>query len=181
MKSELKSRIQVFLVLMLVLAGGRVAYIFHERHAAAPTRKAEDEGRALTSDEYVVPKKFYAHDLASAKALVGKPVWVKQGYGNLVYPIKNSAPDLTRGAATLFPLERLEIKDVVLRSAPASWSAPVGESELVAICRRPDSTLVAAPIGSARNGDFHLQANDLFYTTDPRELHVHTVKTQLSP
>src|SRR5207302_447195 len=78
-----------------------------------------------------------------------------------------------RGTATLFPLERLEIKDVVLRPAPASWSAPVGESELVAICRRPDSTLVAVPIGSARNGDFHLQVNDVFYIQDPHELYGH--------
>ena len=58
MKPEIKSRIQIFLIVMLVLAGARVAYIFHERHAAAPPRKAEDEGRSLTSDEYVVAKKF---------------------------------------------------------------------------------------------------------------------------
>jgi|tagenome__1003787_1003787.scaffolds.fasta_scaffold20910632_1 hypothetical protein len=173
MTPELKSRIQIFLVVLLVLAAGRVAYIFHERNSAANTRKAEDESRALTSDEYVVPKKFYAHDLASAKALVGKPVWVKQGYGNLVYPVPNSAPDLNRGTASLLPLERLQVKDVTLRSAPASWNAPSGESELLAICARPQGSSVAVPIGSARNGEFHLQVNDIFYIQDPHQLYAH--------
>src|SRR3954452_14152234 len=133
MTPELKSRIQIFLVVLLVLAAGRVAYIFHERNSAANTRKAEDESRALTSDEYVVPKKFYAHDLASAKALVGKPVWVKQGYGSFVYPVKDSAPDLSHGTASLLPLERLELKDVVLRPAPPSCKTPSGESQFLAI------------------------------------------------
>jgi hypothetical protein len=173
MKPELKSRIQVFLVLMLVLAGGRVAYIFHERHGAAPTRKAEDEGRSLTSDEYVVPKKFYAHDLASAKALVGKPVWVKQGYGNVVYPVQNGTPNLSRGGALLLPLEHLEIKDVVLHPSPASWNRPAGESELLAICARPDRSSIAVPIGFARDADFHLSVNDIFYVQDPHRLYAH--------
>src|SRR3954468_16315131 len=111
MTPELKSRVQISLVILLLLAGARVAYVFHERSASAPPHKPEDEGRALTSDEYVVAKRFYAHDLASARALVGKPVWVKQGYGSFVYPIKNGTADLSRGSASLLPLERLEIKD----------------------------------------------------------------------
>ena len=86
----------------------------------------------------MVAKKFYAHDLASAKALVGKPVWVKQGYGNVVYPVQNGTANLSRGRASLLPLERLEIKDVVLRPPPASWNRPAGESELLAIDRKSD-------------------------------------------
>src|SRR3954463_6608218 len=115
MSPELKSRLQIFMVVLFVLAAARVAYIFHERNFAASVCKVDDGSRALTSDEYVVPKKFYAHDLASAKALVGKPVWVKQGYGSFVYPVKDSAPDLSHGTASLLPLERLEVRDVVLR------------------------------------------------------------------
>jgi len=173
MTPELKSRIQISLVILLVLAATRVAYIFHERSAAGSVRKVDDGSRGLTSDEYVVAKKFYAHDLASAKALIGKPVWVKQGYGNLVYPVKSGAPDLNRGTASLFPLERLEVKDIVLRAPPASWKAAAGESELLAICSRPNGGSIVVPVGSSRNGDFHFNVNEVFYIQDPRQLYSH--------
>jgi hypothetical protein len=173
MSPELKSRLQIFMVVLFVLAAARVAYIFHERNSAATIRKVDDGSRALTSDEYVVPKKFYAHDLPSAKALVGKPVWVKQGYGSFVYPVTNGAPDLSHGTASLLPLERLEVKDVVLRVAPPSWKAPSGESQLLAICARPNGALVAVPVGTSRNGNFHVAVSDAFYIQDPHQLYSH--------
>jgi len=173
MTAELKSRIQISLFVLLLLAAGRVAYIFHERHVSAPARRVEGESRTLTSDEYVVPKKFYAHDLPSAKGLEGDYVWVKQGYGNLVYPVRNGSPDLINGKPTLLPLEPLQIKDVVLRPAPPSWKAPAGESELLAVCARRDGTAVAVPIGSGRNGDFRLTVNDVVYIQDPHQLYAH--------
>src|SRR3954468_17145929 len=139
MSPELKSRLQIFMVVLFVLAAARVAYIFHERNSSATIRKVDDGSRALTSDEYVVAKKFYAHDLASAKALVGKPVWVKQGYGNLVYPVRNGIPDLNHGGtASLLPIEKLRTVDVVRQPRPAVWKAPAGESELIAIAERGD-------------------------------------------
>jgi hypothetical protein len=173
MTPELKSRLQMSLAILLVLATVRVAYILHERNSAVSTRHVEDGSRALTADEYVVAKKFYAHDLASAKALAGKTVWVKQGYGNLVYPVQGGLADLTRGKASLLPLERLQVKDVVLRPAPSSWKVPAAESELLAICVRPEGSSVAVPIGSARAGDFDLDFNDVFYIQDPHQLYHH--------
>ena len=173
MNPEIRSRIQIVLVGALLLAAIRIGYIFHERNEAGVARKPENESRSLAEDEYVVPKKFYAHDLASAKALVGKPVWVKQGYGNLVYPMRGGAPDLNEGKAFLLPLERLEVKDIVQRPAPPSWKAPAGESELLAICQRADSSRIAIPIGTSRSGDFHLSVNDFFYIQDPHQLYAH--------
>src|SRR3954466_4986134 len=130
MSPELKQRIQISLVVLLLLASARVAYIFHERHAAATARHREDGSRALTSDEYVYPKKFYAYDLASAKALVGKSVWVKQGYGNLVYSVANGRAELSQGKALLKPIEQLRVTDVIRQSPPAAWKALQGESDL---------------------------------------------------
>jgi len=173
MTPEIKSRIQIVLVGALLLAAIRIGYIFHERNEAAVARKSENESRSLTEDEYVVPKKFYAHDLASAKTLVGKSVWVKQGYGNLVYPLQGSVPELNQGKASLLPLERLEVQNVLQRPAPASWRAPSGESELLAICRRADSSSVAVPIGNSHGDDLHLAVNEVFYIQDPHQLYAH--------
>jgi hypothetical protein len=176
MTPELKSRIQISLVILLLLAGARVAYIFHERSASAPSHKAEDEGRALTPDEYVVPRKVYAHDLPSAKGLEGNDVWVKQGYGNIVYPVVNNLYSLDRGAALLNPIEKLSIRKVVFNDPPRSWGAPAGEQELMAICQRVDGSqsLVAVRIGSLpTNGHLSLIANDVFYFQDPHQLYRH--------
>src|SRR5947207_4280162 len=128
MSPQIKQRIQISLIVLLLLATVRVAYIFHERKSAAMAPHRDDGSRALTSDEYVYPKKFYAYDLASAKALVGKPVWIKQGYGNLVYPVTNGRADLSGGKASLLPIEQIKITDVARQSPPAAWGAPRGQS-----------------------------------------------------
>src|SRR3954465_13310726 len=132
MSPEIRHRIQISMVVLLLLATARVAYIFHERRSGTTERPQNDGSRALTSDEYVFPKKFYAYDLASAKALVGKPVWVKQGYGNLVYPVTNGIVNLAAGKASLRPIEQLKIAAVTGQKSPVSWNAH-GETELLAI------------------------------------------------
>src|SRR3954447_5052371 len=163
MSPELKQRIQISMVVLLLLATARVVYIFHERQSAATAKHVDDGSRALTSDEYVYPKKFYAYDLASAKALVGKSVWIKQGYGNLVYPVANGHADLSQGKPALMPLEQLTISDVIRQSAPAAWGRR-GESELLAIAERRDSSKLGLPIGAfASDGSLKLIADDLFY------------------
>ena len=174
MSPEFRQRMQISLVVLLLLATARVAYIFYERKAASTARYRDDGSRALTSDEYVYPKKFYAYDLASAKALVGKSVWVKQGYGNLVYPAASSAADLSRGKASLFPIEKLKVSGVVRQAPPSNWSAPRGETELLAIAERGDSSKVAVPIGAfSADGTLKLIASDVFYIEDPHQLYQH--------
>jgi hypothetical protein len=174
MTPEIKQRIQISLIVLLLLATARVAFIFHERKSAATARNQDDGSRALTGDEYVYPKKFYAYDLASAKALTGKSVWVKQGYGNLVYLVINGHVDLTRGKPSLLPIEQLKIADLVRRSPSQNWKAAPGESELLAIAERGDHSRVAVPIGTlSADGTMKLVANDVFYIQDPHQLYQH--------
>src|SRR4051812_27333787 len=164
MSPELKQRIQISMVVLLLLATARVVYIFHERQSAATVKHHDDGSRALTSDEYVYPKKFYAYDLASAKALIGKSVWVKQGYGNLVYPATNGRADLTRGKSLLLPIEQLKVIDVVRQVPPGSWKAPAAETELLAVTERNDGSKLAVPIGAfAGDGSLKLIVNEVFY------------------
>src|SRR5256885_5907411 len=148
MSPEIRRRIQISLVVLLLLATARVAYIFHERRSGTTARPQNDGSRALTSDEYVYPKKFYAYDLTSAKALVGKPVWIKQGYGNLVYPVANDHANLAQGKPLLLPIETLKVTDVIRQSPPATWGASRGESVLIAIAERGNTSKVALPIGA---------------------------------
>jgi hypothetical protein len=174
MSPEIRQRIQMSLVVLLLLAAVRVAYIFHERRLAPAQRQHDDGSRALTSDEYVYPKKFYAYDLPSAKALVGKSVWVKQGYGNLVYSVANGGAELSQGKALLKPIEQLKVTDVIRQSPPAAWKALQGESDLIAVAERGNGLKVAVLIGAmAPDGSLKLIANDVFYVEDPHWLYSH--------
>src|SRR5215472_6203091 len=78
MDSEFRKRIQIILLVGVVLAGLRVAYIFYQRH--------QDEARSAPvsypqqADDFVRPPKIYPYDLKSAGSeLIGKTVWVRAG------------------------------------------------------------------------------------------------------
>src|SRR5215831_10420786 len=104
-----RKQVQIFLCVALALAAVRLYWVHHERTEAGKSnvRGVVASGHTMTSDDYVVPKKFYAYDLRSARELVGKPIWVKQGYGNYIYPVHGSSIDLKNGELTLRPIEKL--------------------------------------------------------------------------
>ncbi len=109
----MKQKIQIVLVLAMVVAGIRLAWIFNERHEAA---KAPEKAEAppLNPDYYVTPKKLHPYDLKSAKQLTKQPVWVKVGYAYSYYAYDPASrrSDLSKEAGKLLPLQKLEIKDV---------------------------------------------------------------------
>ena len=116
---EAKQKIQLFLIFALLLAGARTAYILYERHAAATEPDAKS-APPLNPDYYVTPKKFHAYDLKSAKELAQQPVWVMEGYRSTYFPYNPATHrvDFAHSTGTLLPLQKIEIKDVVLDKAP---------------------------------------------------------------
>ena len=118
MSPEAKQRIQLALLLAMVVAGLRVAYILYQRHE--DKLEAEKEKLKLNAgfsnpDYYVIPKKLYPYDLKSARQLMQQPVWVKEGYRYTYYPYDaaQKRTDFAHEAGLLMPIERLEIRDVV--------------------------------------------------------------------
>src|SRR5229473_3959240 len=83
---EFQKKLQVFLAVAIVLAGGRAAYIVYERHEAVKEDAKPKQETALKADYYVTPKKLHAYDLKSARQLTEQPVWVKVGYSLTYYP-----------------------------------------------------------------------------------------------
>ncbi len=78
--SELQKKLQIFLVVAIVLAGGRAGYIVYERHEALKEEAKPKQETLLKADYYVSPKKLHPYDLKSARQLTEQPVWVKVGY-----------------------------------------------------------------------------------------------------
>jgi hypothetical protein len=167
---ELQKKLQVFLVAAIVLAGGRAAYIVYERHEAMKEDAKPRQEMALKADYYVTPKKLHPYDLKSARQLTEQPVWVKVGYQLTYYPYdpERHKADFGHEAATLLPLQKLAIQDVVTGVSPL---AP-GIKQVLA-CFEVEGKSYAVPIGAEKGSDFRIYSDDIFFIEDPHDLYKH--------
>jgi hypothetical protein len=167
---EAKKRIQIALALAIVVAGVRAGYILYERHVdyvAAQKQQAAQNAGYSNADYYVTPKKLYPYDLKSAKQLTQQPVWVKEGYRYTYYPYETAGKkaDFGHDAGLLLPIEKLEIKDVVVDSA-------AGKRQVMAVFEK-DGKSYAVPIGFESDGQYKIYSDEMFYVEDPHELYKH--------
>ena len=167
---EFQKKLQVFLAIAIVLAGGRAAYIVYERHEAMKEDAKPKQEMTLKADYYVTPRTVHAYDLKSARQFTEQPVWVKYGYQLTYYPYdsKRHKTDFGHEAGVLLPLQKLAIQDVVTDVAP---QAP--ENKQVLACFSLDGKNYAVPIGAEKGSDFKLRANDIFFIEDPHDLYRH--------
>src|SRR5271157_566249 len=129
--AEARKKLQIILLLGIVIAGARAAYIVYERHEAMKEDAKPKVDTALKADYYVTPKKLHPYDLKSAHQLTEQPVWVKAGYYHTYYPYDpmRHHVDFSKEAGKLLPLEKLQIKDVISEVAPQS----PGERQVMAV------------------------------------------------
>src|SRR5437762_1190928 len=175
--------VQIFLAVLPLASGLRLLLIYRERHQPSPSR-AQMEPVALDADAYVVPQKLHAYVLASARALAGKTVWVRAGYGVAYYPYNPASKraDFSQEAGLLGPIQKLEIKDVVQIASPQSsaWQGPANArfrlhlegKQVMAVFQQGGKDL-AFPVGTVANGDYRLFVDDVLYLQDPHELYRH--------
>jgi hypothetical protein len=171
MSPEAKQRIQIALGLALVVAGIRAGYILYERHedylAAQKQEQAKKVGYS-NADYYVTPKKLHPYDLKSAMQLTQQPVWVKEGYRYTYYryvPVVKKV-DFLHESGLLGPLERLEIKDVMVVAAPG------GRRQVVATFEKNEHSY-AVPVGFESDAQYKIYSDEIFYVEDPHELYKH--------
>jgi hypothetical protein len=170
MDPEFQKKLQVFLAIAIVLAGGRAAYIVYERHEAMKEDAKPKQEMTLKADYYVTPKTVHAYDLKSARQFTEQPVWVRYGYQLTYYPYdsKRHKTDFGHEAGVLLPLQKLAIQDVVTDVAPQA----TGNKQVLA-CFSLDGKNYAVPIGAEKGSDFKLRANDIFFIEDPHDLYRH--------
>jgi hypothetical protein len=167
---ELQKKLQIFLVIAIVIAGGRAAYIVYERHEAMKEDAQPKQETALKADFYITPKKLHAYDVKSTRQLTEQPVWAKYGYQLTYYPYdrERRKTDFGHESGTLLPLQKLQIQDVVTEVAP---QAP-GTKQVLAVFSL-EGNGYAVPIGAEKGGDFKLRSDDMFFLEDPHDLYKH--------
>jgi hypothetical protein len=170
---EAKQRIQLALVVGLLVAGVRAAYILYQRHEEKLAEQKQKQARNAgysNPDYYVTPKKLYPYDLKTAKQLTQQPVWVKEGYRYTYYPYDaaNKHVDFEHEAGVLLPIEKLAIKDVVM----ATPSGPGQRKQMMAVFEKEGKSY-AVPIGFESEGEFKIYSDEMFFVEDPRDLYKH--------
>jgi hypothetical protein len=168
--AESRKKLQIILLLGIVIAGARAAYIVYERHEALKADVAPKVETALKADYYVTPKKLHPYDLKSAHQLTEQPVWVKLGYYHTYYPYNAAArkADFAHEAGTLLPLQKLQIKDLVEDVSP---QAPGSKQVMAAF--ELDWKHYVVPIGVEKDGDFKIYSDEIFFIEDPHDLYKH--------
>lgn len=172
MTAERKKLVQIILLIGIVAAGLRLAYIAYQRHQANRLPEQQKEA-AINPDYYVTPKKLRPYDLASAREITRQPAWVKEGYRYAYYPydpVRRRA-DLRKESGTLGPIEKLEFTDLITQPTPGD----PGSKQLLAVFRK-DSSQFAVPVGMEQGGNFQINFDEMFFIQDPRELYNHWSK-----
>lgn len=168
--ADVRQKLQIVLLLAIVIAGGRAAYVVYEHYQARKEEAKPAVEASLNADAYVTPKKLRAYDLKSAKQLTRQPAWIKMGYYHTYYPY-NAATNKTGFAhevGTLGPIQKLDITDVVTDVTPRT----PGTKQIMAVFRL-EGKAYAVPIGAEKDGNFKCYADEIFFIEDPRVLYKH--------
>jgi len=170
MDPESRKKLQIALLLAIVVAGGRAAYIVYDRYQERKQDEQPKQEKALKADYYVTLRKLHAYDLKSAQDLAKQPVWVKIGYGYTYYPYNAARRkvDFVHETGTLLPLQRLQVTEVVTDTTPKD----PGSKQVLARFEA-DGKPYAVPIGVEKDGDFRIYADEMFYLDDPHQLYKH--------
>lgn len=181
MSTKFKRGMLLVLLVLVLATGIRLFLIYRSRHEAWNVPQAPKV--KLTADDYVVPTKLHAYDLASLRQLVGKPVWIRNGY-QLAYYLYNTSKraDLNHDAGLFAPIERVEVKDVIQQPSPDSlaWQTVPGSRvrvrvrthELMAVFEK-DGKSYAFGLGYSNGSDNTILADELLYYQDPHQLYQH--------
>lgn len=156
--------VQIVLLVALVAAG--INFYLNMRDRKVTFVAPKQQQVAVDPDFYVMPKKLRPQDLKDAKELTKQPVWVREGYRFTYYPYTGHA-DTGNPAGTLGPIEKLDIKDVVVDRTSSG-----AEKQVMAIFER-DGRRYAFPIGAEENGTYNIYSDDILFIQDPRELYKH--------
>ncbi len=181
---SLKTKYRVLLVILIVTVAAGIRLLLIYRSRQEPWNVPQTPKVRLHADDYVVPRKLHAYDLASLRELVGQPVWIRGGYQLTRYPYNTAAKraDLNHEAGLMGPIERVEVKDVIEQPSPENlqWEKVPGSNvrihvrshEVLAVFEK-DGKNYAFPIGQKNEGDYKIFADDVLYYQDPHQLYQH--------
>ena len=170
MTSQTRRRIQLGRGVVLAIVTLRAAIIFYGRYTERNAAADKPVEQPLNPDSYVVPRKLHAYDLKSARELVGRPVWVQEGYRSAYFSCEPARLrcDFRKQAGLLGPIQRLEVKDVIRVASPL---AP-GQPQIMVVFEQ-EGKPYAFSVGAMKGESYRLYIDGMLYIQDPHELYRH--------
>jgi hypothetical protein len=169
-------KIGILTLLVLVAASLRIYFIWRERTSPVVVARKPYQEWVPTSDEVIPVRKMYIDDMKSARAMLGKPVWIKNGFQIPYFPYSGHHVDFSHKLNLLPSIEKLEIVDIVQQMVPfeVQDQIPHGTKQiLVVFHRNGDQKQYAAPVGYAKDDDLTFYCDELFYYDDPHAMYKH--------
>ncbi len=165
-----RKRIQLGLAVVLAIVTIRAAIISYGRYTEKNATAEKPVEQPLDADYYVVPRKLHAYDLKSARELVGRPVWVREGYRSAYFPCEPTRPrcDFRQQAGLLGPIQRVEVKDVIRVASPL---AP-GQPQIIVVFEQ-EGKPYGFSVGAMKGESYRLYIDDMLYIQDPHQLYRH--------
>jgi hypothetical protein len=157
---------------VLILAIG--IWRIHVVRSQPPVAPPHNQERQLSEDEMVVPRKLFIDSLSSARALVGKPVWIQAGYELDYYPYVDRRVDFAHKAGVLPSAQQLNITDIVTQKIPAGvpTRVPRAGTQAFAVFTMPgDPKEYATAIGTIAGSDTAFYCDNVFYYDDPHQMY----------
>jgi hypothetical protein len=168
-------KVSIATLLVIAIFGVRLYFLWKERNAPI-VQKAQPAQRLLTDDDVVQPRKLLIDDVKSAKALIGKTVWVQAGFELDYFPYLGHNVNFAHKAGLLPSIQALSIKDIVLIKAPTSLASriPHGDKQVYAVfTMQGDEKEYATAIGYIQGSDSTYYCDDIFYYDDPHQMYKH--------
>lgn len=162
----------IFVPAILILGIG-ILIIHHVRSQPAAVQPRTQEPQ-LSQDEMVVPRKLFIDDLKSARALIGKPVWIQAGYELDYYPYAGHRVDFAHKAGVLPGIQQLNITSIVTQKVPAGVPTRIarGTAQAFAVFTLPgDPKEYATAIGTIAGSDTAFYCDNVFYYDDPHQMY----------
>jgi hypothetical protein len=166
-------KILISILVTLAIGGIYLFTVFEHRRnpGVIPRESAEQQ---LTPDDVAVVRMMFMTTFQDTQTLVGKSVWMKNGYTMPYYPFKGSRIDFNKRVGVIPSAQRLDIKKIIKASPPASVDDGIdhGSRQAFAVFALTGSAdLYATPIGVMQGADEHYYCDLLFYYDDPHTIY----------
>ncbi|WP_263355889.1 hypothetical protein [Acidicapsa ligni] len=166
-------RVLVGTLLVLVVAGARVYFVWKARQDPGVVKNAVP-AKKLTADELTYVKEMYFATFDQAKQIEGTAVWVKAGYSLPYYPYAGGSVEFAKRVGVLPSAEKLKVQKLIKAVAPAKEDDRIyhGARQYFAVFTlegKPGT--YAAPMGYVEGSEEKIYADELFYYDDPQKIY----------
>ncbi len=135
--------------------------------------------QTLSQDDLVVMRSFFPAHYEDLQRLVGKAVWMRDGYTITYFPFSSQKVDFSKPVGLIPSAKRLEVLKFVKAVPPAKVDDGIGhgDRQVMMVFAFPGSqTLYAMPVGTMESNEEAYYTDTLFFYDDPHTMYDHWPK-----